>query len=811
MVDALLSAASSRGIPEELARDLEFSRGLDPDRLRDLPQDVLQRLLRRMQYTDLASARERFRVRQQRDERGTLRTNGIATAVAQMDSIRARAASIEIAGFPTGGATVQAAMLIAPSAGPAGPPAGWKSLGPGNIGGRTRSIVPHPSNPNVVWAASVGGGIWRTDNAGASWRPLDDMMANLAVTSVALDPTNPNILYAGTGEGFGNGDAIRGAGIFMTTDGLTWRQLAASAFMDHVNRVAISSDGQVVLVATRNGIYRSTDPARAQWPNIFASPTAIVLFHPTDPKLAIAGGFSGDAYVSTDAGQTWTAATIGGGRVELTYARANPSVVYASVDAQGGQIWRSTDGGLTYTQSAATKNGRPVRYLGDQGWYGNAIWAGDANDSDLVIVGGIDLWRSTDAGATLIDISTWYDPNSAHADHHSIVSADASGQRVFFGNDGGIYRADDIRTVGNDPTLPRVHGWVKLVNDYAVTQFYSGAVNNASGIVIGGAQDNGTIRFDPATGPQAWTTMFGGDGGWCAADQKDPTTFYGEYVFLSLHRSTDAGASAEYISGNFFNPATNQWDWKPVPFTIADAQNQQALFIAPFVLDPNDSNVILAGGMSLWRTRDAKTPTTDNSGPSWERIKLSAGSPISALTIASQNSSVVWVGHADGQVYVTKNASAAVPTWTRVGAGGTYPLPSRYCTSITIDQQVIDTVYVTFNGFARDNVWRTTDGGVAWTNIASSLPEAPVRTLAVHPTNAAYLYLGTEVGVFASADGGTTWSPTNQGPTNCSVDSLFWMRTTLVCATHGRGMFSLDLSAVTAQQPRPPRRRAVRP
>ena len=240
-----------------------------------------------------------------------------------------------------------------------------------------------------------------------------------------------------------------------------------------------------------------------------------------------------------------------------------------------------------------------------------------------------------------------------------------------------------------------------------------------------------------------------------------------------------------------------RWDWKPIPFTITDAKNRQALFIAPFVLDPNEPNRILGGGVSLWRTNDAKTANTPARGPSWAAIKPSAGPPISAIAIAKGNSDVVWVGHTDGQIYKTVNGTTGSPVWQRMDHTGPSPLtPQRYCTGITIDPRDSKVVYVTFGGYVRGNVWKTTDAGLTWANIGAGLPEAPVRALAVHPRKAGFLYLGAEVGVFASEDAGAVWSPTNEGPTNCSVDDLFWLKETLVCVTHGRGMFKIDLSGV---------------
>src|SRR5262249_50026603 len=146
---------------------------------------------------------------------------------------------------------------------------------------------------------------------------------------------------------------------------------------------------------------------------------------PSDPNRAIAGGRRAGAIFSVDGGQTWSASAGGpwSGRVELAYAAQNPSIVYASLDVSGGQIWRSNDGGQTFIrQNSQTASGQAAAYLGNQGWYGNAIWAGDPTIANLVLVGGVNLWRSTDGGNTLIDISTWWDPRSCHADHHRIVS-----------------------------------------------------------------------------------------------------------------------------------------------------------------------------------------------------------------------------------------------------------------------------------------------------------------------------------------------------------------------------------------------------
>jgi photosystem II stability/assembly factor-like uncharacterized protein len=803
--------ARAKEISVDQVRLLRASRGATNDTLRELPAPGVRRALRRLNYPDLPRARATFRLEQERGDDGTVPADALRSAFAALQSLRMSSdAGVSTAGVPTGRNGGLPGRGPAPTAGMA--LTGWEWLGPGNIGGRTRSIVVDPATTDKLWVASAGGGVWHTDDGGTKWAPVDDFLGNLACTCLAMDPSNPSTIYVGTGEGFSNADAIRGSGLFRTTDAVTWSPLVGTQTPDFrfVNRIAVSDTGDVLLVATGTGIFRSTNASLATWTRVLDAAIADVKFDPEDSRRAIAGGLnSGAAWFTRDGGVTWNPASHGtwSGRVELAYAAKDRNVVYASVQMTNGAIWRSTDGGASYQRrQTLDTNGAPAPYLGDQGWYDNVIWAGDPTDENLVVVGGVDLWRSTDGGDHLAEISTWWATGSAHADQHAIVADPAydgvRNRTVYFGNDGGIFKAVDLADVGQEPEPPFVNGWTELVNNYGVTQFYGGAGNLASGKIIGGAQDNGTLCFDPANGTEAWTTIFGGDGGWCAADPSDPQVFYGEYVFLNIHRNLDGGTTEDvegdrYISGQFWNPAIQDWDWKGVPFRIDDAKNNAALFIAPFVLDPNAPNRILAGGLSLWRTDDAKTPNTVSAGPRWKSIKPSSGAMISALAVTNGDSDRIWVGHRDGMVFRTTDGTAATPTWQRAGATGQSPLlPQRFCTCITIDPADADRVYVAFGGYQAGNLWVTTDTGVTWSDLGGTLPAAPIRAVAVHPRDGRLVYVGCEVGVFASEDAGATWSPTNEGPTNCSVDDLFWMSETLVCVTHGRGMFRIDLSTV---------------
>jgi len=752
--------AAHRGIDPNMLEQLHFKRSLDVSQVCSMPQKKLERALYKVQnpMPDHPGEWAKLRAKQSMDEHGHIAPDGLVKAHQHVNAMLAVQAS-------------QATPYQVSKT-------SWTWIGPGNIGGRIRSILIHPTTPTTMYIGSVSGGIWKTTNGGAGWKILTDFLANMAVSSMIMDRTNPNIIYAGTGEGFYNGDRIRGAGIFKTTNGgTTWTQLASTKTTDfqYGNRLANSPNNAVILAATETGIFRSTNGGTS-WSKTHSTRTLDIAFHPTDNNKAIASGDSGQSWYSINGGQTWLASTginTSGGfvnRVEVAYAKSNGNIVYASSGYNNGTLYKSTNGGKTFTQ-VNTGNA----YLATQAWYGNAIWV-DPTNANVVVVGGLDLWRSTNGGTTLTKISQWYSApaSSAHADHHFIVSHPnyngTTNKTVYFGNDGGIYKAANVRTVS------LTSGWKELNNNLGITQFYGAAGNPTTREIIGGTQDNGTLFYTPGQGPQNWTTPFGGDGGWSAADPTDPNYFYGEYVYLQIHRSSNRGASSSYIYNG-----------------IGDA-GSCALFIAPFILDPNNANTMLAGGCSLWRSTNVKAAT-----PSWKSIKapITNQYAISAIAVAPGNSNIVWVGYENGDVYRTKNGTAANPTWSKVDGTS---LPNRYVTRITIQKNKPDNVYVTFGGFfdgyTTGNIWKTTNGTVAtptWTNIhgtgASALPSVPIRSVVIHPQNPNVLYVGTEVGVFVSSVGGTTWVVPQSGPTNTSVDELFFLGTTLYAATHGRGLF----------------------
>jgi len=669
-------------------------------------------------------------------------------------------------------------------------PTEWTSRGPGNIGGRTLALVIHPTQTNKLWAGGVDGGIWHSSDGGVTWNPVNDALPNLSIGALAIAPSDPSIMYAGTGEGFFNGDAIGGMGMYKSTDGgATWNFLASTAGWDNVCSIAIApTNPSRILVGKRyGGVYRSND-AGATWTNPWwAQGGYQVVFHPTLNSTALAtlidynfgtGEWFHRVLWTTNGGTNWTVATgldykVGfGSRIALAYHKANPSIVYATCGADS-RMYKSTDGGHAF--AAVTTSGAT-----DTNWYCAPIWV-DPTNPNVVLAGGYHTKRSMDGGVSFTQISNGYintvDP---HPDIHTIINDPGfngtTNKRVYICTDGAVYKTEDIYTANQGS------GWARLDQGYRTTQFYGAAGDGPSGKIYGGTQDNGSLLLQ--SGSDTATLPFGGDGGFCAIDWTNTNYLYGEYITLQIHRSKNGGASASYIVNG-----------------LGDA-GVAANFIAPFILDPNNSNTMLAGGASLWRCKNVRTALTS---PSWSAIRGPGSSYVSAIAVAPGNSDIVWVGQNDGGIQKSVNGTATTPGWTTVDDNGaSNPLPNRYCTRIVVDPVDSATVYVTFGGFSTDNLWRTTDGGVTWQDItgagATGLPDAPIRGAALHPSRRIWIYVGTEVGVFASADGGANWSTAREGPNAASVDELVFMHnsTTLLAATHGRGLWTAPTATCPA-------------
>lgn len=718
----------------------------------------------------------------------------------------------------------------------------WSSLGPANQGGRTRGLLVDPSNASVMYAGGVAGGVWKSTDGGSSWVPLTDLMANIAISTLAFDPQNSSVIYAGTGEGFFNADAVRGAGIFRTTNaGATWAQIASTNTTNFhfTNRVIVSPrNSQRIFAATRTGLFRSIDGGTS-WSGLAVTANngctdmAMQVVGPSGFLFVSCGTFAqGTVYrvPDTDTGTPESVLSLAGqGRSAIAVAPSDESVVYvmaaqATAGAGPGQhglhgVYRSTahgalgtfttqrQGNVAPTSVAQRINqlllSNPVfglladcgfgsTQLLNQGWYDNVL-AVDPVDPNRVWAGGIDLWRSDNGGVDWGTAGFWWfdrgsDPEYHHADQHAIVFHPGyngtSNTIMFAGSDGGVDRIDDARAPVNT-TLTQLCGapvagggaWIDRSNGYVTTQFYHGAVYPNGATYFGGLQDNGTQRG--ATTSANWSALLGGDGGYVAVDtlgdgNAGNDVLFGEFTRLSIQRSTNGGATF----ANAFSGITES--------------SGNFLFIAPFTMNQGVKQQLWTGGAFLWRTINQATSWTQASA-------LTAGSgSVSTVAVHPLDGNRVLVGMSDGFILLNHSALSAssATTWAN-----TRPATS-FISSVAWDPANTNVAYATVSNFVAATVFKSTNGGASWTATMGSggtaLPAIPALSVVVNPADPQHVFVGTDLGVFVSIDGGASWMLENTGFANTPVESLSFNETAprqLYAFTHGRGAWRVPLQA----------------
>jgi photosystem II stability/assembly factor-like uncharacterized protein len=707
----------------------------------------------------------------------------------------------------------------------------WSWLGPGNVGGRTRALLIHPTTPNTMYAAGVAGGVWKTTDGGASWTPLTDMIANLAVVSLALDPSNPNIIYAGTGEFSGSGEkdlgtGVRGAGIFKTTDGgMNWTHLANtnSSNFYYVNKLVVSPNtGQRVYAATGTGVWRSTDGG-TNWTKVHNQPTCQDMVIRTDQAIdfifvTCRPSNQGRIYRNTNANGagTWDEVhtETGMGRTSLALAPSNQSVIYAmaasTVPAPPGNrsnglhaVFRSTSNGDPNTWTPQVQNtnanllntllltnvsgaysaecGWGDNFISNQGSYDNVI-AVDPLDPNRVWAGGIYLFCSDDGGAN------WgYSPCGPHVDMHAIVFHPqydgTSNQTMFVGNDGGVARTTNARspvaTVRPcDVSCAGFVSFTNLNNNYGVTQYYHGTPYPDGTTYMGGAQDNGTTRGTDAGGINQWRLINGGDGGYSAVDPTNTSIIYTSRQSLSIYKTTNGNAQ-------------NINDWA---LSINGITNMDFIFIVPFIMDPSNSQRLWTGGESLWRTIDGAANWTQAS----MAVAGSSFNSVTALAVAPTDANYLLAGTEEGYIHRTDIglSSNSATVWPNVQPR------IGYVSRVAFDPTNKNIAYATYSNFGGTHIWKTTNAGASWTASdgtgATAIPDIPVHCVVVDPLNASRVFVGTDMGVFTSTDGGQTWAPENTGFGNIVTESLSVNsgggQKYLFAFTHGRGAWRVPLS-----------------
>src|SRR3954451_14883819 len=558
----------------------------------------------------------------------------------------------------------------------------WTALGPGPIdstdSGRAVGIAAHPSDPNTVYLATAGGGVWKTTNAGTSWTPLTDSQATLFMGAIAVAPSNPNVIYAGTGESNNSRLSFYGRGILKSADaGATWTLMGSSVFDRHtissvqidptnpnIVFVAVAGAGQNG-VAGGTGVYKTVDGG-VNWTNTTASISTTdfysdVQLDPTNPQnvyMAI-GTLTGASvcgvYKSTNGGVSWSLAgnfpggvTIGNTKIAIS--RSAPATVYASVIGTGQtgsstygsgfRVFKSTNSGTTWAATTAT----PPNWTGTQGWYDTAIIV-SPTDPNVVFLDGSagtnSMLRSTNGGASWADFHSG--GNSPHVDHHAFAF-DASG-RLLDGDDGGIWR---LATPATSTT------WVNLNSNLNTIQFVGIAQHPSNiNVAFGGSQDNGTERFNDNIN---WTEVDGGDGGDVNISPNNNNRVY------------HVAPVASFGSSSWFRRSDNggtSWLSKVTGIT----SSASAAFYSPFVIDPNS----FAGNDRLLLGTNQVYESTNNAD-TWTAISTpglngwSASVAMSALAVAKTDVNTIYAA-AGSSLFVTLNRGASWTDRSIAGSG----------------------------------------------------------------------------------------------------------------------------------------------
>ena len=724
----------------------------------------------------------------------------------------------------------------------------WTPLGPGNIGGRTRVVKFHPALPTTMFAAGVSGGIWKSDDNGTSWRPMGDGLTNIAVNSLLIDPSRPDVMYAGTGEGYfreevrGTGLPLRGSGIYVTADGArSWQQLPATNTPDFhwVNDLEFGvNDSRRIYAATRSGVWRSTDNG-ATWARLLAVNVrggcldlALRPDRSEDVLFASCGSYEqATVYRFPRASDRSDADVVlrepDMGRTSLAIAPSNPDVMYAlaasNVPGPNGiyeqgllAVYRSDRSGtagswetrvshhdptflntmlLTNVASAAPRVCSPQgsnALPAVMGWYNNVI-AVDPRDPNRVWAAGVEWFRSDDGGRNWGLASLGYGPVSApsfaHADQHAITfhpNYDGEGNQVaLIGGDGGIYRTTNARAATSSGPLaicnpsPGIQiAWTSLNRGYGVTQFYHGTPFPDGTQYLAGAQDNNTLLGSDATGPDGWRSVFGGDGGFSAVQPTQTSNWLMSYQWASLGRTTNAG----------LNISTARIGLDPI-FASNIGPESNYLFISPFTHDPGTNNIWL-GGNYLYRG-----PVF---GLTWQKVgnAMPDGSRISSIAVSPRTAGTIAIGTDKGHITrVVDTGNSALNTSFQTPRNG-------WVTSIAFDPLDDNVLYATYGNFGGAHVFRSIDNGATWQSLDGSgptgLPDIPAHSIVVDPDDRQRLYLGTDLGVIVSVDGGQTWMTEETGFGPAVTMWLSLIRTPagqkqLFAFTHGRGVWRVTL------------------
>lgn len=655
----------------------------------------------------------------------------------------------------------------------------WTHVGPydGNAIngiGRVNCVAFHPDNYNTIFVGAPAGGIWRSDDGGTTWSTNTDLLPNLGVSSIAIDPHHPDTMYIATGDR--DAADTYSIGVLKSVDGgQTWQTTGLSYTVNFSRRIGglyiNPKNTQEIVAATRTGIYRSTDGA-ATFTQAHGGSWQMLTFIPTATDTLFAGSPNGGSIVrSTDAGATWSSVTSGlptsgARRVEIATTADDPNYVYALFAANNNGlygVYRSTDGGDTWTQRFSGNTSNLLHWntnpggnvaggsTGGQGWYDLAIAVSPMN-KDLVYVGGVNIWRSLNGGSSWSLSAHWFGGGGAayvHADQHYFLFKPGTNE-LYAGHDGGL----DKTSNGTNYT--------ELSDGLHITQYYRIDLSEANeDLTIGGAQDNGS-HLSNALG---WDRVKGGDGMDNAIAESNPNVMYAASQYGNFDKSTNGGQS---FNATFNLPPNGTGQW-----------------VTPFLIDPTNDNILYAGYDQLWKSTNAGLSFTTTSS---SIAGNTAG--IDVIAVAESNNQVIYVAIQDDVYRSTDGGS----TWSLISGNISNP---RSVTDIAISDTDPNHIWITKSGYdAGAKVFESIDAGGSWTNLSGGLPNLPVNTIIHQKNSDGAIYIGTDVGVYYRDINAPTWSQFMNGLPNTIVNDLeIHYGTGIIRAgTYGRGVWESPLA-----------------
>src|SRR5262245_21391504 len=699
----------------------------------------------------------------------------------------------------------------------------WRSLGP-DRGGRSIAVSGVKGRPREAYFGAVGGGLWKTTDAGATWAPVTDgQIKSSSVGAVAVSESNPDVVYIGMGEACIRGNILPGDGVYKSIDaGKTWTHVGFFSNSDAISKIRIHpTNPDVVFVADfgkygtpsdERGVYKTTDGGKT-WKKVLgrdnktgAVDVAIDRRNPNTMFAALweayrveyqmsSGGPGSGLFKSTDGGETWREITRTGGLPQGVYGKmsvvvsgADSSRVYALVENDKGGLYSSDDGGATW------KLVNEARSFRQRAFYYTHAYA-DPNNKDVVYLLNTSAFRSTDGGKTLVNIG-----NGTHGDHHDLWIDPDDSKHVVLGNDGGgavTYNVDIPQRVWSD-------------QDFSTAQFYHViTTKHVPFHVCGAQQDNSTlcIPSGPAGrgggggggNPTPYYPVGGGEPGYIAPDPKDINVFYAganNGSFLTrFNRVTgevkEVGAYPRFFSGENSASVVELWQW---PY--------------PIIFSPVDPNVLYTCSQHVWKST--------NGGDSWEKISgdltrhdpktmTDSGGPIThdmnspeiygtvfSLAPAKTDANVIWAGSDDGLVHVTRDGGK---TWTNVTPRD---MPDLGRVS-QIDSSPFDagTAYVAVKkpllGDFAPYLFRTRDYGRTWTKIVNGIAASDYTHVVREDTAVkGLLFAGTQHGFYVSIDDGDRWQPLRANLPDTQVSDIWVEANDIAIATHGRSFYVLD-------------------